>query len=41
MADHDLIIHHFKKGFMPLVDLRDEVLKGAIEQARIDQLIHE
>ncbi len=39
--DPDLIVHHFKKGFMPLVDSWDEVLKGAIEQARLEQLIHE
>jgi hypothetical protein len=39
--DSDLIVHHFKKGFMPLVDSWDEVLKEAIEQARLEQLIHE
>ncbi len=39
--DPDLIVHHFKKVFMPLVDSWDEVLKEAIEQARIEQLIHE
>ncbi len=39
--DSDLIVQHFKKGFMPLVDPWDEVLKEAIEQARIEQLINE
>ena len=32
--DPDLIVHYFKKGFMPLVDSWDEVLKEAIKQAR-------
>jgi hypothetical protein len=36
--DLDLVIHHFKKGFMPMVDSWDEVLKEAIEQARIEQV---
>ncbi len=39
--DPDLIVHHFKKGFLPLVDSWDEVLKEAIEHARIEQLIQE
>ncbi len=39
--DPDLIVHHFKKGFMPLVDTWDEVLKEAIERAKIEQLISE
>ncbi len=39
--DPDLIVHHFKKGFLLLVDSWDEVLKEAIEHARIEQLIHE
>ncbi|NJD75734.1 MAG: hypothetical protein FIB08_01375 [Candidatus Methanoperedens sp.] len=39
--DPGLIVHHFKKGFMPLIDSWDEVVKGAIEQAKIEQLIHE
>ncbi len=39
--DSDLIVHPFKKGFLPLVDSWDEVLKEAIEHARIEQLIQE
>lgn len=39
--DPDLIVHHFKKGFMPMVDSWDEVLKGAIEQARIEKALNE
>lgn len=39
--DPDLVAHHFNKGFMPLVDSWDEVLKGAIEHARIEKAIHE
>ena len=39
--DLDLVVHHFKKGFMPMVDSWDEVLKGAIEQARIEKAINE
>ncbi len=35
--DLDLVVHHFKKGFMPMVDSWDEVLKGAIEQARMEK----
>lgn len=38
--DPDLILHHFKKGFMPMVDSWDEVLKGAIEKARLEKAIH-
>ncbi len=39
--DIDLVVHHFKKGFMPMVDSWDEVLKGAIEQARLEKAIHQ
>ncbi len=39
--DPDLIVHYFKKGFMPMVDSWDEVLKGAIEQARLEKAIHQ
>ncbi len=39
--DPDLIVHYFKKGFLPLVDSWDEVLKEAIEHARTEQLIQE
>ncbi len=35
--DSDLIVHYFKKGFMPLVDSWDKVLKEAIELARIEK----
>lgn len=41
MVDPDLIVHHFKKWFMPLVDSWNEVLKEAIERATTEQLIHE
>ncbi len=37
--DVDLIVHHFKKGFMPLVETWDEVLKKAIEQAELEKAI--
>jgi hypothetical protein len=36
----DLIVHHFKKRFMPMVDSWDYVLKEAIEQAKIEKAIH-
>ncbi len=39
--DPDLIVHHFKKRFMPMVDSWDYVLKEAIEQAKIEKAIHE
>ncbi len=39
--DLDLVVHHFKKGFMPMVESWDEVLKRAIEQARIETAIQE
>lgn len=39
--DPDLIVHYFKKGFMPMVDCWDEVLKGAIEKASIEISIHQ
>ena len=39
--DPDLILHHFKKGFMPMVDSWGEVLKGAIEKARLEKAIHQ
>ena len=39
--DPDLIVHHFKKGFMPLVDSWEEILKVAIEQARIEKALNE
>ncbi len=38
--DPDFIVHRFKKGFIPMVDSWDEVLREAIEQAMIEQLIH-
>jgi hypothetical protein len=28
--DLDLVVHHFKKGFMPMVDSWDEVLTSGI-----------
>jgi hypothetical protein len=36
----DLIVHHFKKRFMPMVDSWDYVLKEAIELAKIEKAIH-
>jgi hypothetical protein len=39
--DLDFVVHHFKKSFMPMVDSWDEVLRGAIEQARIEKVINE
>jgi hypothetical protein len=39
-VDLDLVVHHFKKGFMPLVESWDEVLKKAIEQAITEKAIH-
>ena len=39
--DPDLIVHYFKKGFMPLVDSWDEVLKEAIEKARVEKTLNE
>ena len=39
--DLDLVVYHFKKGFMSMVDSWDEVLKGAIEHARIEKAINE
>jgi hypothetical protein len=38
-VDLDLVVHHFKKGFMPLVESWDEVLKKAIEQAITEKAI--
>ncbi|VVB87226.1 Uncharacterised protein [uncultured archaeon] len=37
--DLDLVFHHFKKGFMPMVESWDEVLKKAIEQAKLEKFI--
>lgn len=37
--DLDLVVHHFKKGFMPMVESWDEVLKKAIEQAKLENFI--
>ncbi len=37
--DLDLVVHHFKKGFMPLVESWDEVLTKAIEQAKLENFI--
>lgn len=37
--DLDLVVHHFKKGFMPMVESWDEVLKIAIEQAKLEKFI--
>jgi hypothetical protein len=37
--DLDLVVHHFKKGFMPMVESWDEVLKKAIEQATLEKAI--
>jgi hypothetical protein len=37
----DLVVHYFKKGFMPMVDSWDEVLKEAIEQARVEKALNE
>ncbi len=39
--DPDLIVHHFKKGFMPLADSWYEVLNGAKEEARIERALNE
>ncbi len=39
--DSDLVAYHFKKGFMPMVESWDEVLKEAIERARIEKAINE
>jgi hypothetical protein len=38
-VDPDLIAYHFKKGFMPMVEIWDEVLKKAIEQAITEKAI--
>ncbi len=38
-VDLDLVVHHFKKGFMPMVESWDEVLKKAIEQANLEKFI--
>ncbi len=37
--DLDLVFHHFKKGFMPMVESWDEVLKKGIEQAKLEKFI--
>jgi len=37
--DLDLVVHNFKKGFMPMVESWDEVLKKAIEQAKLENFI--
>ena len=37
--DLDLVVHHFKKGFMPMVESWDEVLKKAIEQSKLENFI--
>jgi len=37
--DLDLVVYHFKKGFMPMVESWDEVLKKAIEQATLEKTI--
>jgi hypothetical protein len=39
--DLDLVVHHFKKGFMPMVESWDEVLKKAIEQAKTEKAIQQ
>ncbi len=39
--DLDLVVYHFKKGFMSMVDSWDEVLKEAIEHARIEKSVNE
>ncbi|MGB8216289.1 MAG: hypothetical protein WCE94_03215 [Candidatus Methanoperedens sp.] len=38
-VDLDLVVHHFKKGFMPMVESWDEILKKAIEQAKLEKFI--
>jgi hypothetical protein len=38
--DPDLIVHNFKKIFMPIIDSWDYVLKEAIKQAKIEKAIH-
>lgn len=37
----DTILHYFKKGFGPIVNAWDEVLRDAIKAAITEKLIHE
>ncbi len=39
--DLDLVVYHFKKGFMPMVESWDEVLKNAIEKAKVEKAIQQ
>jgi len=39
--DLDLVVYHFKKGFMPMVESWDEVLKKAIEKAKVEKAIQQ
>jgi hypothetical protein len=39
--DFDLVVYHFKKGFMPMVESWDEVLKKAIELAKTEKAIQQ